>query len=524
MDFQNLTSNMLNSMAGISERFGSGNVVADVVLLLLVLSLLALVMGLVALYRNSGKDQSGGFERFGSIAGRVEKVEMTLNEFKTDTSRSGELLKGEIGYLKQELAEIKALLRNVGGGGGGDRGTSGFGSGGSEPSRGRRDFAPFEETPPGLDETTIDETLEEVQQELPPAAPEPVKPAVVPAPEPTPEALSARMSKTRRGLFDRIKGLFSGKPTIDEATFSELEATLVSADLGIKTASSLLEELREEVRSGVEVDEARLTAMLKFKILNILEHGAVLDQAILPRRRDGQPLVVMMVGVNGVGKTTTCAKLAQSWKEQGAKVMMVAADTFRAAAVEQLMEWGRRVDVPVVSGAPDAKPGTVVFDAMLQARQKNIDIVIIDTAGRLHTKSNLMQELEGVRGVVEKQQPGAPHEVILVLDGSTGQNALSQAKEFNEAVKLTGLVITKLDGTPKGGVVVAIKEEVGVPVRYIGVGEGPKDLRPFVAREFVDALFDTQEGAASETNGNLSAHAEVRRRKRRDTQSYIEPM
>lgn len=504
MDFQKLTTTMLNSMAGLSEKFGSGNVVADVVLLLLVLSLLALVLGLVALFRNRGNDQ-GGFERYGSISGRVEKVEMTLNEFKTDTTRSTELLKGDLGYLKQELADIKALLRNTGGTGGSSRGTGGgSGSEGGE-TRSRRDTSALEELPAAVLE--IPEELEQPQAEFPAEA--------------EPETLTARMVKTRRGLFDRIKGLFAGKPKLDEATFSELEATLVGADLGIKTVSSLLEELRQDVASGLEVDQPRLIAMLKLKILNILERGALLDQAILPRRRDGQPLVVMVVGVNGVGKTTTVAKLAQSWKEQGAKVMMVAADTFRAAAVEQLVEWGRRIDVPVVTGAPDAKPGTVAFDAMFQARQKNVDVVIIDTAGRLHTKSNLMQELEGVKGVVAKQQPGAPHEVILVLDGSTGQNALSQAREFNEAVDLTGLIVTKLDGTPKGGVVVAIKEEIGIPVRYIGVGEGSKDLRPFSARDFVDALFDLGDLSASEAEGQVSAHAEVRRRKRRDTQGYL---
>lgn len=518
MDFQKLTTSILNYLAGLSEQFGSGNVVADVVLLLLVLSLIALFLGLIALYRTPRGDQ-GGFERYGSIAGRVEKVEMTLNEFKTDTSRSNELLKGDVGYLKQELAEIKALLRNTGGGGG-ERGTGGTGTGGGyEDPRKRRDFAPFEEPPPSIEEP---EVFEESEPEIEPEPEAPVAPVPTEVPAGAePETLSARMSKTRRGLFDRIKGIFSSKPKLDESAFGDLEATLVSADLGIKTANSLLQELREDVRAGAEVDEPRLIAMLKQKILGILEHGALLDTEIDARRRDGQPLVVMVVGVNGVGKTTTVAKLANSWKERGNRVMMVAADTFRAAAVQQLIEWGKRIEVPVIWGAPDAKPGTVVFDAMLQARQRNADIVIVDTAGRLHTKSNLMQELEGVRTVIQRQQPGAPQEVILVVDGSTGQNAIAQAREFNEAVPLTGMIVTKLDGTPKGGVVVAIKDEIGVPVRYIGVGEGQKDLRPFSAREFVDALFDTSELPLAEKNGHVSAHAEARRRKRRDTQGYL---
>jgi fused signal recognition particle receptor len=504
MDFQKLTTNLLNSMAGVSEKFGSGNVVADVVVLLLILSLIALCLGLVSMYRNSGKGD-GGYERYGSIAGRVEKVDMTLNEFKTNALRTNEMVKSDLGYVKQELSEIKALLRNSGGGGG-ERGTGGYGGGGDEPKN-RRDFTRATELAAEIAETAA--SAEVVES---PAAEQ----------GEVPESLSARMTKTRLGLFDRIKVLFSGKPKLDAAAFDELEAMLVGADLGIKTASGLLEELKTDIQSGHDIDQGRLVAMLKLKILNILEKGAMMDTAILPRRRDGQPLVVMVVGVNGVGKTTTVAKLANIWKLQGAKVMMVAADTFRAAAVEQLNEWGRRIDVPVVSGAPDAKPGTVVFDAMLQARQKNIDIVIVDTAGRLHTKTNLMQELEGVRGVIAKQQTGAPHEVILVVDGSTGQNAISQAKEFNDAVALTGLVVTKLDGTPKGGVVVAIKEEIGVPVRYIGVGESPHDLRPFVAREFVEALFDSNDGAVgAASQEQVSAHGETRRRKRRDTQPYI---
>lgn len=506
MDFQKLTTAMLNHMAGLSEKFGSGNVVADVVLLLLVLSLFALVLGLIAMFRTP-KDQ-GGFERYGSIAGRVEKVEMTLNEFKTDVSRAQEIAKGDIGFVKQELAEIKALLRNTGGGGG-DRGTSGFGSGGgSEEPRNRRDFAAQEEVAAPAEPEQPTESIATAEVlEAPPSA--------------QPESLAARMTKTRRGLFDKIKTIFTGKPKLDEAAFAELEATLVSADLGIRTTQSLLQELRTEVQAGKDIDEARLVSMLKTKIVKILEKGGMLDAAILPRRRDGLPLVVMVVGVNGVGKTTSVAKLAHNWREQGARVMMVAADTFRAAAVEQLYEWGQRINVPVISGLPDAKPATVVFDAMIQARQRNIDILIIDTAGRLHTKSSLMQELEGVRNVIQKQQPGAPHETVLVVDGSTGQNAISQAREFNEAVNLTGLIVTKLDGTPKGGVVVAIKDEIGVPVRYIGVGEGPNDLRPFVAGEFVDAIFEPEATSTAASNGQVSAHGEVRRRKRRDTQPYI---
>ncbi len=244
---------------------------------------------------------------------------------------------------------------------------------------------------------------------------------------------------------------------------------------------------------------------------------------VTPVRRADGPTVVLMVGVNGVGKTTTAAKLAARWKGEGASVLLVAADTFRAAAVEQLKLWGARIGVPVVTGAAEAKPATVVFEAMARAQKENIDVVIVDTAGRLHTKANLMQELEGVYNSISKHQSSGPHETLLVLDGSTGQNALTQAKEFNAAVKLTGLVVTKLDGTPKGGIVVAIAEELGVPVRFIGVGEAAGDLRPFVIGEFVEALFNTvgleveaesDLSNSKESKQELSAHGAVRRRRR----------
>ena len=218
----------------------------------------------------------------------------------------------------------------------------------------------------------------------------------------------------------------------------------------------------------------------------------------------------MVVGVNGVGKTTTVAKLASNWSKAGFKVVVAAADTFRAAAVDQLVTWCSRIGVEVVTGAPNAKPQAVVFDAMVKAKELGAEVLLIDTAGRLHTKANLMQELEGVRNIVQRHDPDAPHETILVVDGATGQNALSQAKEFNQAVKLTGVIVTKLDGTPKGGIVVAIRSEYGIPVRYIGVGEGPDDLREFNSPEFVEALFATTDVSDQAT----SAHGQVRRRRR----------
>jgi fused signal recognition particle receptor len=293
----------------------------------------------------------------------------------------------------------------------------------------------------------------------------------------------------------------------------EVEAVLIGSDLGVHTTGRLIASVKEELQGGQEISEELFQDILKRKIVEILEDGAGLTQAIVPTRQSDGPYVVMVVGINGVGKTTTVAKLANQFKEAGLQVMMAAADTFRAAAVEQLTLWGQNIGVPVISGPADAKPATVVFDAMVEAKKQCVDLLLIDTAGRLHTKTNLMQELQGVTNSIKRHQGAAPHETILVVDGSTGQNAISQAREFNAAVPLSGIVVTKLDGTPKGGVVVAIKEELRIPIRYIGVGEAKEDLRPFVAREFVEALFDGGDLGADEAE-KVSAHAETRRRKR----------
>ena len=267
-----------------------------------------------------------------------------------------------------------------------------------------------------------------------------------------------------------------------------MEEFLIASDLGVKTAAGLIEDVKEEILAGREVDHAQLIRMLKGKVAAILGAEASLHPYLTDRARKG-PFVVLIAGVNGVGKTTTVVKLAYLWKKAGYRVMIAAADTFRAAAVEQLQLWVQERDISLVSGDEGAKPATVVFEAMQRALQENIDIVIIDTAGRLHNKANLMAELEGVRRSIKKHQAEAPHETWLVIDGVTGQNAIAQAREFNAALALSGVVVTKLDGTQKGGVVVAIKSELGVPIRYIGVGEGIEDLRPFRAAEFVEALF-----------------------------------
>ena len=306
-----------------------------------------------------------------------------------------------------------------------------------------------------------------------------------------PVSLFARLSRTRDAFFGKITGLFSAGARFDESLYSELEELLIGADLGVKTATGLVADLRQEVSAGGVATEDAAIALLKSRILAILKDNVRDFAGIRPERKEDGPFVVLLVGVNGTGKTTTAAKLSAAWKAQGLKILLVAADTYRAAAVEQLCHWGDRLDIPVHRGVENAKPATVVFDAMEKAMAEAFDVVLVDTAGRLHTKSNLMQELEGVRNVIARKQSSAPHETILVVDGATGQNALSQAREFNESLGLSGVVITKLDGTPRGGVVVAIRSETGVPVDYIGVGESAGDLRPFVAEDFVEALFSS---------------------------------
>ena len=486
----------METIAKFAEAIGlrSGEPVKNLVALCVIIAAVAFTMA-IALYLRDRKfsraDDEEGFDRIGGVLGRLEKLEMNLNQLKTESARAFELFRGDVGFLKQELHDIRAALKIGNQGGGEGSGGAGEEGGGAPPSDGG-DLPPFG-TPQGASSYSG-------------VAPSPTKSAS--------DALSTRLVKTREGFFSKIKSLFVGKPKIDEEMIEELHAQLISCDLGAKTVTSLIDEVRADIASGRNVDEKSLSSILKMKILSILETGALMDPAIKPARKVDGPTVVMVVGVNGVGKTTTTAKLASKWKEAGANVLMVAADTFRAAAVDQLIEWGEKIGVPVVSGVHEAKPSTVVFDAMSRAQANKVDIVIIDTAGRLHTKSNLMQELEGVRNIVERTQSGAPHETILVLDGSTGSNALAQAKEFHDAVPLTGVIVTKLDGTPKGGIVVAIKNDLGIPVRYIGVGESKNDLRPFVARDFVEALFST-DGLTGGTD-QLSAHGETRRRRRRE--------
>lgn len=299
------------------------------------------------------------------------------------------------------------------------------------------------------------------------------------------ERMKEAVSRTRENLSERIEEVVAFNKEIDRNTLDDLEATLIGADLGTPTTRQVLDKLRERAdRKQIRnVDE--LKRLLKEELLTIL------TSANTPpvERPEGFPEVALVVGVNGTGKTTTIGKLAQSLRSQGKTVLLCAADTFRAAAIEQLEIWGQRTGTEVIRTKAGGDPAAVLFDALQAANARHIDCVIVDTAGRLHTKTNLMAELEKMRRTAQRLIPGAPHEVLLVIDATTGQNGLQQAKQFTDAAAVTGVVLTKLDGTAKGGVVVAIARELGLPVRYVGVGEKPTDLLPFDAQEFVDSLF-----------------------------------
>lgn len=295
--------------------------------------------------------------------------------------------------------------------------------------------------------------------------------------------LKAGLDKTRKNILGGVDGVLGAFTKIDEDLFEELEEALIMADLGVQTTMDIVENLRKRVKREHATDPAVIKDMLIDEITAILEDGAE-EAESLP-----SPSVLLVIGVNGVGKTTTIGKLAHNYKEDGKSVMLAAADTFRAAAIDQLEIWGERNNVPVIKQAENSDPAAVVFDAVHEARKQNADLLICDTAGRLHNKKNLMEELKKIARVIEREYPAAHKEVYLVLDATTGQNALQQAKLFQEVADITGIVLTKLDGTAKGGIVVAIKSELQIPVRYIGVGEGIHDLQKFDAAEFAGALF-----------------------------------
>lgn len=304
------------------------------------------------------------------------------------------------------------------------------------------------------------------------------------------ESLDKGLEKTKENMFTKLSRIVVGKSKVDDSVLDDLEEVLITSDVGVDTTLKIIERIEERVAKDKYVNTDELSTILREEIVELLTENNSSDNTVgfdLPI--DHKPYVIMVVGVNGVGKTTTIGKLANQFKKAGKSVYLGAGDTFRAAAVEQLVVWGERVGVPVVKQAMGSDPASVAFDAISSGKANNADVVIIDTAGRLHNKIGLMNELSKIKNVMNKIVPGAPHEVLLVLDGSTGQNAFEQAKQFTAATDVTALAVTKLDGTAKGGVVIGISDQFKIPVKYIGLGEGIDDLQVFQRKEFVNSLF-----------------------------------
>jgi len=303
------------------------------------------------------------------------------------------------------------------------------------------------------------------------------------------ESLDKGLQKTKENFFGKLGKAIAGKATVDDEVLDNLEEVLVASDVGVPTTLKIIERIQERVARDKYLGTSELNRILREEVAALLSENNASDVKTFDIPAGIKPYVIMVVGVNGVGKTTTIGKLSAQFKKSGKSVLLGAADTFRAAAVEQLKLWGQRVGVPVVAHGMNTDPSAVAFDAVKEGVEKGVDVIIIDTAGRLHTKVNLMAELTKIKRVMQKVVPDAPHEVLLVLDGSTGQNATVQAREFTKATDVTALVITKLDGTAKGGVVIGISDEFKIPVKYIGVGEKVDDLQTFNKMEFVDSLF-----------------------------------
>ncbi len=303
------------------------------------------------------------------------------------------------------------------------------------------------------------------------------------------ETLDKGLEKTKQGLFDKLKRAVAGRSKIDDDFLDNLEEVFITSDVGVETTLKIIDRLQKRAARDKYVSTSELNTLLRDEITEMLAENNNADTPDFSVPSDKKPYVIMVVGVNGVGKTTTIGKLAYQFKKAGNKVVLGAADRFRAAAIEQLQIWGERVDVPVVKQQMGSDPASVAFDTVSSAKASGADVVIIDTAGRLHNKVGLMKELSKIKNVMQKVVPDAPHEVLLVLDGSTGQNAFEQAKQFVAATEVNELAITKLDGTAKGGVVIGISDQFKIPVKYIGLGEGLEDLQIFRKKEFVDSLF-----------------------------------
>lgn len=303
------------------------------------------------------------------------------------------------------------------------------------------------------------------------------------------ETLDKGLSKTKENVFSKITRAIAGKSKVDDEVLDNLEEVLITSDVGVDTTLKIISRIEDRVARDKYVTTSELTAILREEIASLLTENHTEDLESFTVPEDKKPYVIMVVGVNGVGKTTTIGKLAYQFKKAGKNVYLGAADTFRAAAVEQLVIWSERVGVPIVKQKMGSDPASVAFDTLSSAKANGTDVVIIDTAGRLHNKINLMNELTKIKNVMKKVVPDAPHEVLLVLDGSTGQNAFEQAKQFTAATEVNALAVTKLDGTAKGGVVIGISDHFRIPVKYIGLGEGMEDLQVFNRKEFVNSLF-----------------------------------
>jgi len=301
------------------------------------------------------------------------------------------------------------------------------------------------------------------------------------------EALDKGLEKSKQGFFSKVATAVAGKKTIDAEVLDNLEEVLITSDVGVDTTLKIIDRLETRVQKDPYLGTDQLNLLLKDEIKSLFKSNEIEE---FGSSKEGELTVIMVVGVNGVGKTTTIGKLAKKWTDEGKKVMLAAADTFRAAAVDQLEVWSERANVPLVKLATNADPAAVAYEAVSKAVSSEIDVLLVDTAGRLHNKINLMNELSKIKRVMAKVVSSAPHEILLVLDGSTGQNAFEQAKQFSAATEVTSLAVTKLDGSAKGGVVLGISDQFNIPVRFIGVGEGIEDLQPFDAQRFVDTFFE----------------------------------
>ena len=307
--------------------------------------------------------------------------------------------------------------------------------------------------------------------------------------KPKKETLDKGLEKTKTSFLSKVARTIVGKSKVDEEVLDELEEVLISSDVGVETTLKIIDKIESRVKKDKVLGTEELQNILKEEIANLLEENNSNYNASLNHNENNDPYVIMVVGVNGVGKTTTIGKLAHQFKAAGKKVVLGASDTFRAAAVDQLIIWSERVGVPIIQQGMGADPASVAFDTLQSASAQNADVVIIDTAGRLHNKVNLMNELSKIKNVMKKVIPNAPHEILLVIDGSTGQNAFEQAKQFSQATEINALAVTKLDGTAKGGVIIGISDQMQIPVKYIGVGEQMEDLQLFDKKSFVDSLF-----------------------------------